>query len=116
MDLQAAIGQFFDDKGQINLDPRLTLAGLCETLYQAEAAAGTVDRPCLRFWDFSESREGTPIDFTRAEINTRIKSVAARLQQVGTIGDRVAILAGNSPEYIFSFIGALYAGLIPVPL
>ena len=39
MDLQAAIGQFFDDKGQINLDPRLTLAGLCETLYQAEAAA-----------------------------------------------------------------------------
>ena len=33
MDLQAAIGQFFDDKGQINLDPRLTLAGLCETLY-----------------------------------------------------------------------------------
>ena len=116
MDLQAAIGQFFDDKGQINLDPRLTLAGLCETLYQAEAAAGTVNRPCLRFWDFSESREGTPIDFTRAEINTRIKSVAARLQQVGTIGDRVAILAGNSPEYIFSFIGALYAGLIPVPL
>ena len=116
MDLQAAIGQFFDDKGQINLDPRLTLAGLCETLYQAEAAGGTVNRPCLRFWDFSESREGTPIDFTRAEINTRIKSVAARLQQVGTIGDRVAILAGNSPEYIFSFIGALYAGLIPVPL
>ncbi|MFC2594920.1 AMP-binding protein, partial [Corynebacterium durum] len=116
MDLQAAIGQFFDDKGQINLDPRLTLAGLCETLYQAEAAAGTVNRPCLRFWDFSESREGTPIDFTRAEINTRIKSVAARLQQVGTIGDRVAILAGNSPEYIFSFIGALYADLIPVPL
>ena len=38
------------------------------------------------------------------------------MQQVGTIGDRVAILAGNSPEYIFSFIGALYAGLIPVPL
>ena len=35
MDLQAAIGQFFDDTGQINLDPRLTRAGLCESLYQA---------------------------------------------------------------------------------
>ena len=39
MDLQAAIGQFFDDKGQINLDPRLTLAGLCENLFVAVAAA-----------------------------------------------------------------------------
>ncbi len=32
------------------------------------------------------------------------------------MGDRVAILAGNSPEYIFGFLGALYAGQVPVPL
>ena len=32
------------------------------------------------------------------------------------IGDRAAILANNSPEYIFSFLGAIYAGLVPVPL
>lgn len=116
MDLHAAIGQFFDEKGQITLMPQLTLAGLCEMLYQAETAAGGADRKCLRYWDFSESREGTPVDFSRKEINTRIKAVAARLQQVGTIGDRVAILASNSPEYIFGFIGSLYAGMIPVPL
>ncbi|MFZ2290792.1 MAG: FadD32-like long-chain-fatty-acid--AMP ligase, partial [Corynebacterium casei] len=54
--------------------------------------------------------------YTRQEINTRVKAVAARLQQVGKLNDRVAILAGNSPEYLFGFIGALYAGMVPVPL
>ena len=42
--------------------------------------------------------------------------MAARLQQVAKMGDRVAILMGNSPEYIFGFVGAMYAGMVPVPL
>ncbi|MGP6175237.1 FadD32-like long-chain-fatty-acid--AMP ligase [Corynebacterium sp. A21] len=116
MDLQAAMGQFFNDKGEIALAPQLTLSGLAELMYQADLAQGGGDRKVLRFWDFSGSREGEAVDFTRTEINTRIKSVAARLQQVGKMGDRVAILANNSPEYIFGFVGALYAGMTPVPL
>lgn len=116
MDLHAVMSQFFDEKGNITLKPELTLAGLCEVLYQADAMQGGADRPTLRFWDFSESREGTPVDFTRQQVNTRIKSVAARLQQVGTIGDRAVILANNSPEYLFSFLGTLYAGMVPIPL
>lgn len=116
MDLQAAMGQFFNDEGEIALAPQLTLSGLAELMYQADLAQGGGDRKVLRFWDFSESREGTPVDYTRTEINTRIKAVAARLQQVGKMGDRVAILANNSPEYIFGFLGSLYAGMTPVPL
>lgn len=116
MDLQAAMGQFFNDKGEITLAPQLSLAGLAELLYQGDLQTGGGDRKCLRFWDFSESRDGVAVDFTRQEINTRIKAVAARLQQVGKMGDRVAILAGNSPEYIFGFIGAMYAGMVPIPL
>lgn len=116
MDLQAAMGQFFNDKGEISLAPQLTLSGLAELMYQADLAQGGGDRQVLRYWDFSESREGTPVDYTRTEINTRIKAVAARLQQVGKMGDRVAILANNSPEYIFGFVGAMYAGMTPVPL
>ena len=116
MDLQAAMSQFFNEKGEIVLAPQLTLAGLAELMYQGDLQLGGGDRQCLRYWDFSESREGTPVDYTRTEINTRIKAVAARLQQVGKIGDRVAILANNSPEYIFGFVGALYAGMTPVPL
>lgn len=117
MDLKAAIGKFFNAKGEITLPPQLTLAGLAEMLYQMDAnTGGDMDRQCLRYWDFSGSREGTTVDYSRTEVNTRIKVVAARLQQVGGIGDRVAILAGNSPEYIFGFLGALYAGLTPIPL
>lgn len=116
MDLRAVIGQFFDEQGRINLPPQMTIAGLCETLYQAEAMQGGGDRHCMRFWDFSADRSGVAVDYTRTQVNTRIKAVAARLQQVGSIGDRVAVLAGNSPEYLFGFIGAMYAGMVPVPL
>ncbi|AGS35863.1 acyl-CoA synthetase [Corynebacterium maris DSM 45190] len=116
MDLEKAIAQFFNEKGEIQLAPQLTLAGLSELMYQGDLQTGGGERHCLRFWDYSESRAGVAVDYNRTEINTRIKSVAARLQQVAKIGDRVAILAGNSPEYLFAFIGALYAGMVPVPL
>lgn len=116
MDIAAAMGRFFDDKGNINLPPQLTLPAMCEMTYQADLAADGGDRECLRFWDYSQDRDGTVVRFTRTQINTRIKAVAGRLQQVGQLGDRVAILAGNSPEYIFSFLGAMYAGMVPVPL
>ena len=116
MDLEKAIAQFFNEKGEIQLAPQLTLAGLSELMYQGDLQTGGGERHCLRFWDYSESRAGVAVDYNRTEINTRIKSVAARLQQVAKIGDRAAILAGNSPEYLFAFIGALYAGMVPVPL
>lgn len=116
MDLNALIGQFFDEKGQIALPPHLTLAGLSEHVYQMEKQAGVPDRPVLRQWVYSKDPNGVPRDFTRSQVNTRIKVVAARLQQVGAMGDRVAILAGNSPEYIFGFMGAMYAGMTPLPL
>ncbi|MEJ5998147.1 FadD32-like long-chain-fatty-acid--AMP ligase [Corynebacterium sp. H130] len=116
MDINAAMGRFFDEAGNVVLPPEFTLAAMCELMYQADAAAGGKDREVLRFWDYSESREGKLVSFTREQVNTRIKAVAARLQQTGQMGDRVAILAGNSPEYIFSFLGAMYAGMVPVPL
>ncbi|WP_018295942.1 FadD32-like long-chain-fatty-acid--AMP ligase [Corynebacterium lubricantis] len=116
MDLSKLIANFFDENGNIKLAPQLTLAGMAEMMYMGDLQLGGGERHCLRFWDYSENRDGTPVDFNRTEINTRIKAVAARLQQVGKMGDRVAILAGNSPEYIFAFVGALYAGQVPVPL
>ncbi|MDN5705518.1 FadD32-like long-chain-fatty-acid--AMP ligase [Corynebacterium casei] len=116
MDLHAAMQQFYNDKGEITLAPQLSLAGLAELLFQGDLHTGGGDRKALRFWDYSNSRDGELVVYTRQEINTRVKAVAARLQQVGKLNDRVAILAGNSPEYLFGFIGALYAGMVPVPL
>ena len=115
MDLEQLLYQFYDDD-KIDLPPELSLFQLCEMLYQGSAEMGTGEVHQLRYWDFSEDRDGVAVDFTRDEVITRIKAVAARLQQTGTPGDRVAIMAANSPEYIFSFMGAIYAGQVPVPL
>ena len=116
MDLDKAIGSFFDEDGELNLPPYMTLAAMAEFMYQADIAEGGADKVRMRFWDYTDSREGKVVEYTREQINTRIKAVAGRLQQVATIGDRAAILANNSPEYIFSFLGAIYAGVVPVPL
>ena len=103
MDLKAQMGQF--------LAPEFTLAQLAEKLFQAETDP---DRVVMRQWIYGE--EETCREITRAQVNNRIKVVAGRLQQVAEPGTRVAILAGNSPEYVFGFLGALYAGMVPIPL
>ena len=82
MDLQKAIGSFFDENGDINLPPFMTLAAMAEFMYQADVAEGGGDKKRMHFWDFSESREGKLIEYTRTEIDTRVKAVAGRLQQV----------------------------------
>ncbi|KQB83468.1 FadD32-like long-chain-fatty-acid--AMP ligase [Corynebacterium lowii] len=114
MDLNAALATFFNEKGEITIDPRLTLAGLSELLYQQDLAAGGGERLGLRYWDYQGT--GEAVEYTRSQINTRIKAVAVRLQQVAESGQRVALLMGNTPEYLFGFLGALYAGVTPVPL
>ncbi|MBP3088524.1 acyl-CoA synthase [Corynebacterium sp. sy017] len=118
MDLHSALGQFFDEKGAIKLAPHITLAGLGEMLYQADSAAGGQERTVLDFWEFGTAHEGAhqPSSYTRKEVNTRIKATASRLQHIASVGDKIVILANNSPEYLFGFIGALYAGMVPIPL
>lgn len=115
MDLEQLLYQFYDDD-KIDLPPELSLFQLCEMLYQGSAEMGTGEVHQLRYWDFSQDRDGVAVDYTRDEVITRIKAVAARLQQTGAPGDRVAIMAANSPEYLFAFMGAIYAGQVPVPL
>lgn len=115
MDLEQLMYQFYDDD-KIALPPELSLFQLCEMLYQGSKEMGTGEVHQLRYWDFSEDREGVAVDYTRDEVITRIKAVAARLLQTGQPGNRVAIMAANSPEYLFAFMGAIYAGQVPVPL
>lgn len=112
MDISSIIQRFLDDKGQVSIPPGFTLPAMTEMLYQA----GEKDNVNVRFWDYSQNPDGEDVAYTRREANTRIKAVAARLMQVGQPGDRVAILASNSPEYIFAFMGVLYAGQVPIPL
>lgn len=116
MDISAAMQQFYDDKGNISIPDQLTLSGMNEMLFAMAQMQGIQDSLLFRFHDYSASREGEVVTWTRAQVNTKIKAVSVRLRQVTTPGDRVAVLANNSPEYLIGFIGALYAGTVPVPL
>ncbi|MGO1950858.1 MAG: AMP-binding protein, partial [Mycobacteriaceae bacterium] len=116
MDISDAMGQFYDENGEIVIPDQLSLSAMCEMLYTMAQMEGSTDNPLITFHDYGDSAEGETVTWTRAETNTRIKAVCVRLQQVTERGDRVAILANNSPEYLFGFMGALYAGTVPVPL
>lgn len=116
MDVSSSMAQFFDDKGDIAVPDQLTLSGMCEMLYTMAQMEGTTGNTLIRYWDYSDSREGRVIEVTREQVNTRIKAVCVRLQQVAQPGDRVAILMNNSPEYMYAFLGSMYAKLVPVPL
>ncbi|MGV0837695.1 long-chain-fatty-acid--AMP ligase FadD32 [Mycolicibacterium thermoresistibile] len=74
------------------------------------------DKLAYRFLDFSSERDGVARDLHWADFGARNRAVAARLQQVTEIGDRVAILCPQSLEYLVAFFGTLYAGRIAVPL
>ncbi len=122
MDIYRAIGTLFSPEGKLELPDNFTLPGFCEYFFQKQPEKH--NDLMLRFHDYSVSTgeragydlDGTVVEYTYAQVNTRIKAVAARLQQVCAPGEHAAILANNSPEYLFGFLGAIYAGLVPVPL
>ena len=116
MDINSAMAQFFDGEGNIAVPDQLTISGMSEMLFTMAKMEGNTGDTLIRYWDFSESAEGQLRELSREEVNTRIKVVCVRLKQVAEKGARVAILANNSPEYIYSFLGIMYAGMVPVPL
>ncbi|MBT0567577.1 long-chain-fatty-acid--AMP ligase FadD32 [Williamsia sp. CHRR-6] len=109
--MKRSIEDFFDEFGNLQLSPEDTLVAYVERNIHERA-----DTLAYRYLDYSRERDGEPIELTWAEFGKRLRAIAARLQQVTTKGDRVAILAPQSLEYVIGFFGALFAGNIAVPL
>src|ERR1700756_2348740 len=74
------------------------------------------DAVAYRFLDYSQHADGKMIELTWAELGTRLRAIGARLQQITSKGDRVAILAPQGIDYIVGFFAAIKAGDIAVPL
>lgn len=74
------------------------------------------DKLAYRFLDYSTERDGVECDMTWSQFSARNRAVAARLQQVTELGDRVAILCPQNLDYLVAMYGAIYAGRIAVPL
>jgi len=69
-----------------------------------------------KFIDFESDPAGFAEGLTFAEIFHRTQVVAQQLLRCGSPGDRVAIIAPQSMDYIVGFLGALQAGFLGVPL
>ncbi|MGW6032022.1 long-chain-fatty-acid--AMP ligase FadD32 [Gordonia terrae] len=109
--LSTELEDFLDETGNISFSEEATLVDYVEQNVREQA-----DTLAYRFIDYSRERDGEPQDLTWAQFGKRLRAVAARLQQVTKPGDRVAILAPQSLEYVIGFFAALYASNVAVPL
>ncbi|MFT3898692.1 MAG: long-chain-fatty-acid--AMP ligase FadD32 [Gordonia sp. (in: high G+C Gram-positive bacteria)] len=109
--LNTEFEQFLDEEGNLTFNEEATLVDYVERNVRDQA-----DTLAYRFVDYSRESEGEYQDLTWAQFGKRLRAVAARLQQVTKHGDRVAILAPQSLEYVIGFFAALYASNIAVPL
>ncbi|MCK1516314.1 amino acid adenylation domain-containing protein [Bradyrhizobium sp. 190] len=69
------------------------------------------DRVALRFLEGDDVAD----ELTFAALDARIRSVAARLQQLGGAGERAVILLPSGLNYAVAFYACLYSGVIAVP-
>ena len=100
-----------DAEGEIALPPGVTLPSLIE-----RNIANVGDEVAYRYLDFARSVDGALIELTWKQLGRRMRAIGARLQQVTSHGDRVAILAPHGLDYVAAFFAAVKAGTIAVPL
>ncbi|KZS73301.1 acyl-CoA synthetase [Mycobacterium kansasii] len=74
------------------------------------------DTTAYTFIDYGLDPKGFAESLTWSQVYGRAYTIAEELKLYGSPGDRVAILAPQSLEYVIAFLGALQAGFIAVPL
>ncbi len=79
-------------------------------------ASSRAPERAFTFMDYAADREGVARSLTWADLDRRVRAVAATLQRVAVPGERAAILAPNGLEYVVGFLAAIHAGLVAVPL
>lgn len=102
------LDDYLDDDGAIAIPAGTTL-----TSFLDRNAAELRDTPAYRYLDFDHDRT---VELTWTQLMSRLRAVGARLRQVTTPGDRVAIVAPQGVEYVVGFFAAIQAGTIAVPL
>ena len=107
----ASAEDYLGADGHIEIPAGITLTSCLE---HNMVALG--DEVAYRYLDFSTDPDGHAIELTWSQLGTRVRAVAARLQQISARGDRVAILAPQGVDYVVAFFAAVEAGAIAVPL
>ncbi|WP_280829415.1 AMP-binding protein [Mycobacterium sp. OTB74] len=81
-----------------------------------ERASLQPDDTAYTFLDYEQDWAGVPLSLTWPQLYRRVLNVARELRLCASPGDRAMIIAPQGLEYILGFLGALQAGVIPVPL
>jgi fatty acid CoA ligase FadD28 len=81
-----------------------------------ERASLQPDDVAYTFIDYDQDWAGVPLSLTWPQLYRRVSNVARELGQCASPGDRAMIIAPQGLEYIVAFLGALHAGVVPVPL
>ena len=81
-----------------------------------ERAASQGDATAFTFMDGAILGTGHPESLTWSQLYRRVLALAEELRRFAAPGDRAAIVAQQSLDYIVAFYGAMQAGLIAVPL
>ncbi len=103
-----------NDDGEIVLPPGTTLVSLID-----RNVANVGGMVAYRFLDFSRASappEGDVAEVTWAQLDVRMRAIAAHIQQTVAASDRVAILAPQGLDYVAAFFAVLKSGTIAVPL
>ena len=100
-----------DADGGVVLPPGVTLISLID-----RNIASVGDLVAYRYLDFTRSDAGEPSEITWSQLGIRLRAIGARVQQVSSRSDRVAILAPQGLDYIAGFFAAVKAGTLAVPL
>jgi long chain fatty acid CoA FadD26 len=74
------------------------------------------DDVAYTFIDYDVDPAGFAESLTWSQVYRRVQIVAEELRVYGSPGDRAAIVAPQSLDYIVAFLGALHAGFVGVPL
>ncbi|MBU9764972.1 AMP-binding protein [Mycobacterium sp. TNTM28] len=81
-----------------------------------ERASVQPNEPAFTYIDYDHNWDGVEETLSWSQMYRRVKNLAVALREVAAVGDRALILAPQSLEYIVSFLGAMEAGLIAVPM
>ncbi|BBZ28616.1 nitrate ABC transporter substrate-binding protein [Mycolicibacterium madagascariense] len=100
-----------DAEGNVEMPPDVTLSSLIDRniTFVGDAVA-------YRYLDYAGADDGRVVELTWAQLGVRMRAIGARLQQLVSRGDRVAILAPQGLDYVAAFYAAIRTGTVAVPL
>ena len=69
------------------------------------------DKVCYKYFEGSALKE-----MTYSEVYTMVHQVAAGFDKIGLVGKRVAVIGDTSPQWLCTYMGALAAGTVIIPM